>query len=118
MNKQEDSVGCYHILIKHNKSRTPLDRLRNIPVTRSQEEALKIIQVIRELLVLENLKHFSDLASVYSECSSAAEGGNLGTFSKGEMQEAFEKVAFALKIGELSQPVSTDSGIHLILRSN
>lgn len=113
----EQKVSCYHILIKHNKSRTPLDRLRNLPVTRSYEEAFALIKLIRELLVLENLKHFSNLASIYSECSSAAEGGNLGEFGKGEMQEAFEKTAFSLKIGELSQPVITDSGVHLILRT-
>lgn len=114
----ENKVGCKHILIKHNKSRTPLDRLRNIEITRSYDEALKIVNAIRELLILENLSHFSDLAGVYSECGSAAEGGDLGVFGKGDMQEAFEKVSFSLKVGEMSGPVSTDSGVHLILRTS
>lgn len=113
----ETKVACSHILLKHNKSRTPIDRLRNVQITRSHDEALNIIKIIRELLLSENLKHFGNLAAVYSECASAAESGNLGEFGKGDMQEAFEKVAFSLKVGELSQPVSTDSGVHLILRT-
>ena len=42
---------------------------------------------------------------------------SLGVFGKGQMQPAFEKAAFALEIGELSEPVESDSGIHLILRT-
>ena len=114
---EKDSVQCSHILLKHNKSRTPLDRVRNIPITRSIEEAREIIKLIRSLLVIQNLEKFELLAQVYSECSSAVEGGNLGQFGRGDMQEAFETVAFGLKIGELSQPVETDSGVHLILRT-
>ena len=112
----EKKVGAQHILLKHTKSRNPIDRLRNLQVTRSPEEALILITKIRELLVLENNSKFSLLAQVYSECTSAAEGGDLGEFGPGEMQEAFEKTTYKLKIGELSEPVSTDSGIHLILR--
>ena len=115
MNKE--SVEASHILIKHNKSRTPLDRLRNLPITRSIEEAKKIIACIRELLFLGGVHHFSNLAQVYSECGSAADGGNLGTFSRGDMQPAFEEVAFKLTKGELSDIVVTDSGVHIIMRN-
>lgn len=60
---------------------------------------------------------FAELASKYSDCSSAKRGGDLGPFSRGAMQKPFEQAAFALKVGELSTPVHTDSGIHIIQRT-
>lgn len=60
---------------------------------------------------------FADLASEYSDCSSAKRGGDLGPFRKGAMQKPFEEASFSLKVGELSEPVFTDSGVHIILRT-
>lgn len=60
---------------------------------------------------------FATLASQESHCSSAQRGGDLGVFGKGQMQPAFEQAAFALRVGELSGPVFSDSGVHLILRT-
>lgn len=57
------------------------------------------------------------MASKYSDCSSAKRGGDLGPFGKGAMQKPFEEAAFGLKLGELSDPVFTDSGVHIILRT-
>ncbi len=59
---------------------------------------------------------FEDLASQYSDCSSARKGGDLGFFSRGQMQKPFEDAAFALSVGEMCGPVHTDSGVHLIKR--
>lgn len=58
-----------------------------------------------------------DLAQKYSDCSSAKRGGDLGPFQRGTMQKPFEEAAFALKVGEMSQTVDTDSGVHIILRT-
>lgn len=60
---------------------------------------------------------FTELASKYSDCSSAKRGGDLGPFGRGSMQKPFEQAAFALKVGELSSSVDTDSGIHIIERT-
>lgn len=60
---------------------------------------------------------FAELAQKYSDCSSAKKGGDLGPFGRGAMQRPFEEAAFALKVGELSMPVDTDSGVHVILRT-
>lgn len=52
----------------------------------------------REQLVSGAVR-FENLASSESHCSSARKGGDLGTFSHGQMQPAFEHAAFALKVG-------------------
>ena len=60
---------------------------------------------------------FEELASQYSDCSSAKKGGDLGPFGRGQMQKPFEEATYGLQVGELSQPVFTDSGVHIILRT-
>lgn len=67
--------------------------------------------------IVDGKASFADLAQKYSDCSSAKRGGDLGPFSRGAMQKPFEKAAFALKVGELSDPVETNSGVHIILRT-
>jgi len=61
-------------------------------------------------------KSLGDLAVSESDCSSARKRGDLGFFGKGQMQKEFEDAAFALKPGEMSGPVETASGLHLIQR--
>ncbi|MCI2253357.1 peptidylprolyl isomerase [Domibacillus sp. PGB-M46] len=58
---------------------------------------------------------FAALAKEYStDTTSAENGGELGYFGTGEMTEEFEKAAFAMEIGEISEPVKTDYGYHII----
>lgn len=61
--------------------------------------------------------NFARLAEQVSECSSARKQGDLGFFGRGQMQRPFEEASFALACGEMSQPISTDSGVHIILRT-
>lgn len=60
---------------------------------------------------------FESLARDFSTCPSGKDGGNLGEFGKGMMVPAFEKAAFALMPGEVSEPVRTQFGFHLIKRT-
>jgi NIMA-interacting peptidyl-prolyl cis-trans isomerase 1 len=60
---------------------------------------------------------FAAIAAAESHCSSAKRGGDLGLFGRGKMQRPFEEAAFALEVGVLSGVVDTDSGVHLILRT-
>lgn len=59
---------------------------------------------------------FEVLAKDFSSCPSGKEGGMLGAFSKGQMVKEFEKAAFSLEIGQVSIPVKTRFGYHLIKR--
>ena len=59
---------------------------------------------------------FEDLAAQFSKCPSGKSGGDLGTFGKGQMVKPFEDAAFSLEIDEISGPVQTSFGYHLIQR--
>ncbi|MGG6432606.1 peptidylprolyl isomerase [Anoxybacillus sp. D401a] len=64
---------------------------------------------------LEKGEDFAKLAKEYSkDTGSAQNGGDLGWFGPGKMVEEFEKAAYALKVGEVSDPVKTQFGYHII----
>lgn len=63
---------------------------------------------------LEDGQSFDTLASEYSQDGSAQQGGKLGYFSVGKMTPKFEDAAYALEVGEVSDPVETQFGYHII----
>lgn len=90
----KESVEASHILVK------------------SEPEAKKIYSDIKAG------KDFSELAKKNSQDpGSKNNGGSLGYFSKGQMVPEFEKAAFSLKVGEVSQPVKTSFGYHVIKKT-
>ncbi|CDJ43661.1 peptidyl-prolyl cis-trans isomerase NIMA-interacting 1, putative [Eimeria tenella] len=127
------SVRCRHLLVKHSGSRNPVSRRTQQAVTRSKSEALLLLQELQQQLQqqqqeleqqqlpLEQRQQqqqqlFAALAQQHSDCSSFRQGGDLGFFSKGQMQQQFEFAAFNLLPQQLSDVVESDSGLHLILR--
>ena len=65
----------------------------------------------------KEIKNFSDFqyyASIYSQCPSGRNGGDLGCFGKGQMVKPFEEAAFNGEIGTVSEPVKTQFGYHLL----
>lgn len=65
---------------------------------------------------LDEGKTFQEIAQKFSTCPSAKSGGDLGEFGRGRMVAPFEEAAFNLKVDEISEPVRTRFGYHLIQR--
>jgi len=79
-----------------------------------KEDVLSDIEGIRENATPEN---FAELAKLHSSEPGASEtGGDLGSFARGVMVPSFEDAAFALDVGEISGPVETEFGYHLIYK--
>jgi parvulin-like peptidyl-prolyl isomerase len=84
------------------------------PAEEADAEALAQIEQIRARI--EAGEAFADVAmEVSQDTGSGANGGDLGWFGRGQMVSEFEEAAFSLEVGELSQPIKTDFGYHLIL---
>ena len=62
----------------------------------------------------DSRRAFAKLAEQHSELPGAKEGGVLGTFKKGEMADDLDRVVFSLKPGEVSEPVQTTEGFHIL----
>ena len=101
--KVKERVKARHILIKLGKDAS----------SEEVKQAKAKIAAIKKQLKAG--KDFAELAKKNSEGPSASRGGELGWFPRGAMVKAFEDAAFALKEGEVSGPVRTQFGFHLIL---
>ena len=77
------------------------------------QQEFEVNDLIRKL---DSGEDFSQLARDFSLCPSGKEGGSLGFFSKGQMVRPFEVAAFELEVGDVSGPVKTQFGYHLIKR--
>ena len=102
---EADAKKVYDEKIKEIKPEQEI-RARHILVE-SEAEAKEIA---------ERLKKGEDFAALAKEKSkdSNAEGGDLGFFTRGQMLKPFEDAAFALDIGQISEPVQTQFGWHII----
>ncbi|XP_022896747.1 peptidyl-prolyl cis-trans isomerase Pin1 [Olea europaea var. sylvestris] len=112
-------VRASHILIKHQGSRRKAswkDPDGRIISTTTKEVAITQLKALRDD-ILSGKASFDEVATRLSDCSSAKRGGDLGPFGRGQMQKPFEDATFALKIGEISDIVDTDSGVHIIMRT-
>ncbi|MFB0524042.1 MAG: peptidylprolyl isomerase [Phycisphaerae bacterium] len=101
-----EQVRASHILIKPDTSDPNIDP--NEAKAGAKAKAEDLLKQIKENA------DFAELAKAHSGCPSAARGGDLGFFSKGQMVAPFEKAAFDLKPGQLSDIVETKFGYHII----
>ncbi len=88
-----NKIKCSHILVK------------------KQSEALAIMERLKQG------EKFGRLAKEFSiDSGSAKRDGNLGYFGRGKMVKPFEEAAFKLQVGQVSEPVKSEYGYHIIKR--
>ena len=104
---EENVKNFYNNYVKSFQKYTEINASHILVKTKN--EAVSIINK------LNNKSQFSELARAYSIGPSAKNGGNLGWFGPGQMVKEFEKAAFLLEKGNISQkPIKTKFGFHVI----
>lgn len=98
--QHDEQAKASHILIRVEEGADP-------------EEAKARIEEIREEIVSGDIS-FGEAAEQYSEGPSAPQQGDLGYFGRGQMVPPFEEAVFSLPLGQVSEPVLTRFGYHLI----
>lgn len=105
-NLEADAQAYYEA----NKGSFEVDEVTASHILVEKEETAKEI-----LSKLEAGEKFEDLAKEYGTDGTKDAGGSLGTFGRGQMVKEFEDAAFALQPGEISDPVKTQFGYHIIM---
>jgi len=100
--KQDEQVRASHILIRVDQNADAATKAR---------AKSEIDSVVKQL---KSGSDFGKLAQQHSQDGSAAQGGDLGYFGKGQMVPEFEKVAFTMPVGQTSGVVTTQFGYHVI----
>ncbi|NLC03877.1 MAG: peptidylprolyl isomerase [Tissierellia bacterium] len=103
----EEEIEKFYNDYKENFQRPEMLNASHILVD-SEEKANDIVEEIKNGL------SFEDAAMKYSSCPSKEQGGNLGEFGKGQMVPEFENAAFDMDEGEISGPVKSQFGYHII----
>lgn len=140
--KEAESVRLRHILVKHRDVPSPMDPVRNRPVTRSREEAEQMLRAaLKELSIeaktiklpadaskaklaaLQPTPKYVTLCKELSECTTAQKGGgmmgDLGWLSQEQLSRfgpAFTETAKSLGVGQWSDLAGSEHGIHVLQR--
>jgi len=113
----EDEVAAFYEAHKSEYVAEPQVLCQHILVKGSNDEALDKIKAIRERIVNDKAD-FADEAKRHSDCPSGAQGGSLGWFGRGMMVPEFDKAAFEMKKGDVSDIVATEFGYHIIYKAD
>lgn len=99
-------VGLHHVVLTYKGSNRSVS-------DRTEEEALNLISEIREKVISGEMKFF-EAAKEYSEDPSRFSDGYIGQIKWGEFFEPLQSVAFSLGAGEISEPVRSKVGYHIV----
>jgi peptidyl-prolyl cis-trans isomerase C len=113
----EDEVTAFYEAHKQEYVEPHQVLCQHILVKGSNDAALDKIKEIRERIVNDKAD-FAEEAKKHSDCPSGAQGGSLGWFGPGMMVPEFDKAAFAMKCGEVSDVIETQFGYHIILKTD
>ncbi|MBN2694792.1 peptidylprolyl isomerase [bacterium] len=97
--KHAEEVKASHILVS---------------VTKDKDDAKAKSEIEGYLKQIKDGASFEEIAKNHSDCPSKSKGGDLGYFTKDRMVKPFSDAAFALKVGDISEPVKTQFGYHII----
>lgn len=103
-----DQVKASHILLMYQGS-------ARSSATRTKDQALQQIEQIKQQI--DGGADFAQLAQQHSDCPSGQQGGDLGSFGRGQMVKPFEDTTFGMAVGSVSDVVETDFGYHIIKRT-
>ena len=101
------TMKASHILAKYKDVESGKE-----PTQADKDEALARIKEVQKQLAAG--KSFEEVAKEKSDCPSKDAGGDLGEFGEGQMVPEFEKALLALAEGQISEPVETRFGYHII----
>ena len=113
----EADVAAFYEAHKSEYVVAPQVLCQHILVKGSGDKALDKIKEIRERIV-SGKSDFAEEAKKNSDCPSGREGGSLGWFGRGMMVPEFDKAAFEMKKGEVSDIVTTPFGYHIIYKAD
>lgn len=102
----EDEAKEYFEKNKEHFNIGPKVKASHILVS-TEEEANSILNELNE-------DNFAEIAKEKSSCPSSSNGGDLGEFTQGQMVPEFDEKVFSMKVGEISEPVKTQFGYHII----
>lgn len=102
----DDEIKAYFEENKSHFDQGPTVRASHILVE-TEDEAEEILKDL-------NADNFAQTAKEKSTCPSSANGGDLGLFSQGQMVPEFDRKVFSMNVGEISEPVKTQFGYHII----
>lgn len=108
-----------NIIVTDEEAKKFYDDNGNYFMTKAQVRASHILvaeeELANEILTkIKNGESFEELAKEHSTCPSSSVGGDLNFFGPGQMVPEFEDAAFSLNVGEVSDLVKTQFGIHII----
>jgi len=104
---EDEEISNYYM--NHRESFVIPEKVRASHIlVDSLDEANEILNQLKDGMA------FEEAARKYSSCPSKENGGDLGEFTRGQMVQEFEDAAFSLAEGEISEPVKTQFGYHII----
>merc|ERR1712039_1082973 len=126
--EQASQARLRHILMKHKECKSIVDKVRNKQVKRTRGEAERLLRAVLEECEADPAKCtkvFTQRCREISECQTSLTAGDLagdlGWMKPGKNEAkfgpSFDTVVFALQIGELSDVIDSDQGVHILLRA-
>merc|ERR1719291_124830 len=121
-------VRLRHILVKHKESKSTTDKVRNKQVKRTRGEAERVLRAVLEECEVDPkncAKAFTQRCRELSECTTSQVSGDLagdlGWVRPGKNEQkfgpSFDSAAFSLQVGQLSDLIDSDQGVHILIRA-